>query len=129
MKNKKWIIIGIVVIGLFAANSLINRSGWIESERARIDSLKQVESAQKAKELLEERMSPSYMKFAATEYLKKNLHDPKSYESVSWSEVSTKDSISFVVSHQYRAKNKFGGLVLEEKTFVLNRLGEVVRVE
>ncbi|WP_141560914.1 MULTISPECIES: hypothetical protein [unclassified Butyricimonas] len=61
-------------------------------------------------------------------YLKDNLlKDPKSYESVTWSSVSEYDS-GFKVTHTYRAKNSFGGYVVETHTFYLDKHGNVVSV-
>jgi hypothetical protein len=34
----------------------------------------------------------------------------------------------FVVRHRYRARNSFGGYVVENKMFVLDQRGEVVEV-
>jgi hypothetical protein len=68
------------------------------------------------------------------DYIKNNLNDPDSYESVSWSEVfklnDTKEIgfASYQVRHKYRAKNAFGGYVTEEKLFKLDYQGNVVDV-
>lgn len=69
-----------------------------------------------------------------TQYLKANLNDPDSYQSISWSEVielsKTKEIgfASFAVRHKYRAKNSFGGYVVEEKYFKLDYEGNIVSV-
>lgn len=60
-------------------------------------------------------------------YLKNSLKDPKSYESIEWSEVQ-KDGSNYKVRHKYRAKNSFGGYVVSNQIFVLNRQGEVINV-
>lgn len=60
-------------------------------------------------------------------YLKNTLKDPKSYESIEWSEVQ-KDGSNYKVRHKYRAKNSFGGYVVSNQIFVINRQGEVVNV-
>lgn len=59
------------------------------------------------------------------DYLKKNLKDPKSYEGIEWSEVK-KTADGYVVRHKYRAKNSFGGYVVENQIFYLNNNGEVI---
>ena len=66
------------------------------------------------------------------EYLKSNLSDPDSYQEISWSVVvKLNDSKEegfpkYQVRHKYRAKNGFGGYVVEEKIFRLDYLGNVV---
>ena len=61
------------------------------------------------------------------DYLKKTLYDPKSYEGIEWSPVKAVDD-GYRVRHKYRAKNTFGGYVIEEHIFVLNKYGEVINV-
>jgi hypothetical protein len=59
------------------------------------------------------------------DYLKKNLKDPKSYESIEWSKV-IEDGDKYRVLHKYRAKNSFGGYVIEECIFTLDEDGNVI---
>jgi len=61
------------------------------------------------------------------DYLKKTLADPNSYEGIEWSPVQT-TSDGYKVRHKFRAKNGFGGYVIEEHIFCLNKYGEVVNV-
>lgn len=63
------------------------------------------------------------------DYLKANLNDADSYESVEWSPV-VQDTITgrYMVMHKYRAKNAFGGKILCIQTFVLDSLGNVLSV-
>jgi len=61
-------------------------------------------------------------------YLKKTLKDPKSYEGIEWSNVIEEGDYYFV-RHKYRAKNSFGGYVIENCVFQLNDDGEVIGVE
>jgi uncharacterized membrane protein YkgB len=65
-------------------------------------------------------------------YLKREyLKDPDSYEGIEWSKVQKDNSNSlykYYVRHKYRAKNSFGGYVVEEKIFYLDQSGNVVRV-
>ncbi len=68
-------------------------------------------------------------------YLKnKYLSDPDSYKSISWSEVvkltesKEKGFACYQVRHKYRAKNAFGGYVVEEKLFKLDIEGNIVDV-
>lgn len=62
------------------------------------------------------------------DYLKKNLKDPDSYESIEWSDVVKQSDGSFRVRHKYRAKNGFGGYVVESKVFVLDKDGNVTDI-
>ena len=62
------------------------------------------------------------------EYLKKNLKDPKSYESIEWSKVK-EESYGYSVYHKYRAKNSFGGYVIESQIFHLDFGGNVIKVD
>jgi len=59
-------------------------------------------------------------------HLMATLKDPGSYESIEWSPVQETASGGFTVRHKFRAKNSFGGYVVEEKTFVLDANGKVV---
>ena len=59
-------------------------------------------------------------------YLKNNLKDPKSYESMEWSAVERTGNGGYKVRHKYRAKNSFGGYVTENKVFYLDANGNVV---
>lgn len=61
------------------------------------------------------------------DYLSKNLKDPDSYESIEWFKVVEK-SDGYYVKHKYRAKNSFGGYVINCQLFHLNRRGEVIEV-
>ncbi len=59
-------------------------------------------------------------------YLKKNLKDPGSYEGIEWSEVYENPDGTYAVRHKYRAKNSFGGMVVENCIFVLDAQGNVI---
>lgn len=63
-------------------------------------------------------------------YLKKEyLLDPRSYEGIEWGAVNKKDNGGYWVRHKYRAKNRFGGYVIENKVFHLDASGKVVGVD
>lgn len=63
-------------------------------------------------------------------YLKKEyLFDPRSYEGIEWSAVNKKDNGGYWVRHKYRAKNGFGGYVIENKVFHLDASGKVIGVD
>lgn len=59
------------------------------------------------------------------------LKDPVSYDGIDWGPVILVNSsnFSYKVSHKFRAKNSFGGYVIETKTFFLDDEGNVVYVE
>ena len=59
-------------------------------------------------------------------YLKNNLKDPGSYEGIEWSPVVKNGDGTFKVRHKYRAKNSFGGYVVEEQIFTLDSEGNVI---
>ena len=55
----------------------------------------------------------------------KYLNDSDSYESVDWSKVIEVNSNTYRVRHKFRAKNEYGALVIENKIFSLDSLGNV----
>lgn len=60
-------------------------------------------------------------------YLKRNyLKDPDSYQSIEWGKVVELNSDKYVVRHKYRARNSYGGYVVEEKLFVLDAEGNII---
>lgn len=52
-----------------------------------------------------------------------------SYEGIEWGAVNKKDNGGYWVRHKYRAKNRFGGYVIENKVFHLDASGKVVGVD
>lgn len=62
-----------------------------------------------------------------TKWLKTHLKDPKSLDVTEWSPVVKTDT-GFIVRVKYRAKNSFGGYVIEEKLFTLNSRGTITSV-
>lgn len=65
-------------------------------------------------------------------YLKNNMLDPDSYDPIEWSAVQKIQNgvdYNFYVRHKFRAKNTFGGYVIENKIFYLDINGKVVKVE
>lgn len=59
------------------------------------------------------------------DYLKRTLKDPDSYQSIEWYKVE-KTSTEYRVIHKYRAKNSFGGYVVQTTEFILNSEGDVI---
>ena len=76
-------------------------------------------------------MQNSYLDASVSQverYLKANLSDPDSYESMEWSavnEMSGNGDYRYWVRHKYRAKNGYGGYVIENKIFYLDSNGNV----
>lgn len=58
-------------------------------------------------------------------YLKKTLKDPDSYEGVEWSKIIEVNG-NYQVRHTFRAKNSFGGYVVETYNFTLDSNGTVI---
>ena len=57
-------------------------------------------------------------------YLKKGyLRDPDSYESVNWGRVEKNNDGTYEVTHTFRARNGFGGMDEETKTFIIGSDG------
>ncbi|WP_294957975.1 hypothetical protein [Sulfurovum sp.] len=63
--------------------------------------------------------------YQVEDYLKKTLKDPDSYQSIQWYKVK-KTPTGFKVLHEYRAKNSFGGYVVEMREFILDSNGNVI---
>ena len=63
--------------------------------------------------------------YQVEKYLKANLKDPDSYEGMEWGKVIENNS-NFIVRHKYRARNSFGGYVVEEYIFTLNIDGIII---
>ena len=64
-------------------------------------------------------------------YLKHHyLKDPDSYQSMNWgpSGIYNKENKTYFMMHKFRAKNSYGGYVIEEWLFVLNADGRVVQM-
>ncbi len=59
-------------------------------------------------------------------YLKKNLKDPDSYEGIEWSKVQKNANGTYTVRHKYRARNSFGGMIIENWVFELDEKGTVI---
>lgn len=69
--------------------------------------------------------------YQVEKYLKAHLKDPDSYEGIRWGEVTRVDMPrwKYFVWHEYRARNSFGGMVVEKKRFYLDANGNVVDVK
>lgn len=65
--------------------------------------------------------------FLKRQYLK----DPDSYEGIEWgpSGIYMKENNTYFMMHKYRARNSFGGYVVENPMFILNENGDVIDVK
>ena len=63
-------------------------------------------------------------RFMKQDYLK----DPDSYESISWSDLMKAGDGTYYITHSYRAKNSFGGYVIETKIFHLDSEGNIINI-
>lgn len=61
---------------------------------------------------------------AVRAYLLQVLHDPDSYQGVSWGKVYKKKDL-YVVPHEYRAKNLYGALKLDTTYFYFDVTGTI----
>lgn len=66
--------------------------------------------------------------YQVEKYLIHNLNDPDSYEAIEWSKVMKISDDEYRVRHKYRAKNEYGGYVVENQIFVLDSEGNVINV-
>lgn len=62
-------------------------------------------------------------------FLKATLKDPDSLQVIEWSPVVERPGGGFSVRCKYRAKNSFGGYVVENRIFVMDSMGTVLGSE
>jgi hypothetical protein len=97
------------------------------------DANLQIADAKRKAEELERRRGPEpgYMGikqpvWPVKAYLERNLKDPDSLQFIDWSSATPVDDY-WVVRCKYRAKNSFGGYVIEERLFYIQQ-SQVVKV-
>lgn len=98
-------------------------------ERERAKAQKRADDAAKQK-IIDERVKNNSWDGAVpavVDYLKATLNDFNSAEWVEWSETKKNDK-GYVVRLKYRAKNGFGGLILKNQLFFLDKEGNVTNV-
>lgn len=127
------IIIGVLIVVILIASNFITKTDWYKGEKERVAQIDSIKAANKSGEILRNMIPQNQgadgVVWQVQEYLKGSLHDPSSYDPVQWGSVQTSDSITFRVSHTYRAKNRLGALVKETKVFTLDRVGKVVSAD
>lgn len=64
--------------------------------------------------------------YQAEAYLKRNLKDPDSYESIEWGKVAKNSDGNYITWCKYRAKNSFGGYMVNKHMFILSPSGDVL---
>lgn len=65
--------------------------------------------------------SDTYVKAAVRMYLQNTLKDPGSYKPIEWGTVIEQNgAYKYIIWHKYRAKNSYGGYVVEEHYFYLD---------
>lgn len=62
-------------------------------------------------------------------YLRSTLKDPSSYQEIEWSPSGVNNAGQYYIRHKYRAKNSFGGYVVEEKIFYLDKSFHVISTQ
>jgi hypothetical protein len=65
------------------------------------------------------------------QYLKYNLKDHDSYQSIAWGPVvkDTTPKGQYHVQHKYRVNNSFGGYVIEFHVFHLDSDGNIIGID
>lgn len=66
--------------------------------------------------------------YYAKEYLKKNLNNWDSYESIEWSPAQLTADRSYVVRNKFRAANAFGALVVQDWIFYYTSDGAILNI-
>lgn len=59
-------------------------------------------------------------------HIKNTLKDPDSYKSYKWSKVEKNTDGTFLVAHEYGAKNGYGGMVKKAKYFTYDSNGKIL---
>lgn len=123
-KQKQQGIGCLVVIGLIAVV-------WLGDQVGACKAPKGSESAQPAKPrevVWQSEWDGSVYQVVA--YLKETLKDPKSYDGIDWSPLAKLETgeYKYSIRHKYRAKNSFGGYVIENHVFFLDKDGTVKKV-
>ncbi|MGL5621702.1 hypothetical protein, partial [Cetobacterium sp.] len=90
-----------------------------EEELAKAELLKQEEAKKIEKERIPAMSAWNGVAYAISDYLKKNANDPKSIEYIDVYKMQELDNGLFAQQVKFRAKNGFGGMIIEEYIFVI----------
>jgi len=63
--------------------------------------------------------------YQVVQYLKHHLKDPDSFDAIDWGRVD-RSCAGYTVQVRYRARNSFGGMVIETREFQLDTAGNVI---
>lgn len=66
---------------------------------------------------------------AVMRWFQANLKDPESFKAIEWSPTKKVNDNSYFVRCKYRAKNSFGGYVVENRVFFMNAKGEIILIQ
>lgn len=97
-------------------NDIRNNEKWIKEHK------EEIENAAYRRDVKNNSSDGSV--WQVKEYLKQNLKDPRSYESIEWGNVLKTDN-GYLVRHKYRAKNSFGGYTIENLIFYIDYEGNI----
>ena len=64
--------------------------------------------------------------YCVEKYIKSNLNDPNSYDSIKWGKVTKNSDGTYEVIHSFEARNGFGGVIRQTKIFTIAPDGETV---
>lgn len=105
---------GLILIGV----SILGYAGWVMRGPSTV--------AKVAKEIVYNSGIDGSVR-QAEQHIKGQLKDPASYEAIEWSKV-VKIPAGYAVRVKYRAKNSFGGYVIEQKMVTLDVAGNVTGI-
>jgi len=118
-KNKKvatWtigIIIGLAIIGSLTPEETATSS---------------TEPKKETKDVLLTNRSWDGSVYFVKEYLKANLNDWDSYESIEWSTAVKNDDGTYMVRNKFRAANALGAQVIQNWIFYYNDQGQILNI-
>lgn len=91
----------------------------IKEEQERIEKEKIEAEKKKERERIPSMSAWNGVAYAISDYLKKNANDPKSIEYIDVYKMLELDNGLFAQQVKFRAKNAFGGMVINEYIFVI----------
>ena len=110
-----WLVLVLFVVGLV---SQVKDGSSDSSSKAR----------HKAPTPKVEQLSGTGEVWQVTYYVKQHLKDPDSYQSREWTKMITNSKGNYSVTHEFGAKNGFGGYNTERWMFELDKDGHILNV-